>query len=91
MIPLKDGLNSLHEETCIKVYNPEQQKLIGVYASFAKAAQKLGITPSKVQLKCSTKTRIYSPILKLRVACRLASRKEAEDILIQKTSKYLPL
>lgn len=91
MIPLRDGLNALHEETCIKVYNPEEQKLIAVFASMHKAANRLGVAASKIQVKCSTKKRIFSPVLNMYVAVRIAARKEEDNVLIKKTSSYQPL
>jgi hypothetical protein len=73
MIHLKGNLNTLHQETCIKVYDPELKKLIGIYPNYLKAANKLGISSSAVQQRCTRKTRVYSPTYGKDVACRLSS------------------
>lgn len=91
MIPMKGDLNSLHDNTVVKVYNPLEKKLIAVFPSIAKAANRLGITSSKVQQRCSTKTQIFSPNLQMKVALRLAARKAADEILLVKTAKFQPL
>lgn len=78
MIHLNNGLNTLHDDTCVKVYDPEIKKLIGVYPSYNKAAQMLGVISSSVQQRCTRKTRVFSPLYGKEVACRL-SRKLPED------------
>ena len=91
MIHLKNELNSLQSNVCIKVYNPEHQKLIGVYQSFSKAGQKLGLRATAVQKHCSSKKRVLSPLLKKEIACRLSSVKEEDKELIEKSLKrFLP-
>lgn len=86
MIHLNGTLNTLHEETCIKVYDPEIKKLIGVYPNYLKAANKLGIGSSVVQQKCTRKTRVYSPLYGKEVACRLSSVKK-EDVSLMEACK----
>jgi hypothetical protein len=87
MIQLNNELNTLHNNACIKVYDPEHQKLIGVYKSFSKAGQKLGIRATSVQKHCSSKKRVLSPLLNKEVACRLSSIKQEDNELIEKSLK----
>ena len=87
MIQLNNELNTLHDNACIKVYEPEKQKLIGVYKSFTKAAQKLGLTPGAVQKRCISKKRVLSPSLNKEVACRLSAYKAEDEELIEKSLK----
>lgn len=89
MITLKDDLNGLHSDTCIKVYDPEHQKLVGVYLNCAKAAHKLGVTPNQVHNRCVSKTRIYSPSYGKEVACRISKKKPEDEELISKCSKSI--
>lgn len=86
MIHLQGSLNTLHEETCIKVYDPELKKMIGVYPNYLKAANKLGVSSSVVQQKCTRKTRVYAPLYGKEVACRLSSVKK-EDLTLMDTCK----
>lgn len=87
MIALRDNINGLHEDTCIKVYDPEIKKLIGVYENYAKAANRLGIASSAVQQRCMRKTRVYSPLYGKEVACRLSKRVPADEPAISQCSK----
>lgn len=87
MIHLKGALNTLHEDTCIKVYDPELKKLIGVYPNYLKAGNKLGLSSASVQQKCMRKTRVHSPLYGKEVACRLSKRKPDDDPLIIKSLK----
>lgn len=88
MISLRDDLNGFHKDTCIKVYDPTDKRLIGVYRSFAKAALKLGVSAGQVQQRCTTKTRIFSSKYGKEVACRLSRLKPEDEELINKCSKY---
>jgi len=88
MISLRDDLNGLHKDTCIKVYDPTDKRLIGVYPSYPKAAHKLGVSASQVQQRCTAKTRIFSPKYGKEVACRLSRIKPGDEELITKCSKY---
>lgn len=87
MITLRDNINGLHEDTCVKVYDPELKKLIGVYANYAKAALKLGINSSAVQQRCNRKTRVYAPLYGKEVACRLSKRVPEDDAVISQCTK----
>lgn len=90
MIALRDDLNGLHDNTCIKVYDPEFKKLIGVYPSFAVAAKRLGVSPAAVQRRCISKNRIHAPMYGKEVACRISKKTTEEDLLIDKSkSKFL--
>lgn len=90
MIHLKDGLNTLHDNTCIKIYDPEDKKLIGVYPTYAKAGQMLGVSSSAVQQRCTRKTRVFSPAYGKEVACRLSKLvPEDEALMIKSKKKFL--
>lgn len=90
MIALRDDLNGLHDNTCIKVYDPELKKLIGVYPSYAAAAKKLGVSSSAVQQRCSRKTRMLAPMYGKEVACRLSKKTPQEELLMNDSkSKFL--
>lgn len=84
-IALKDDINGMFKDLCVKVYDPEHKKLIGVFTNFAKAGRKLGLSSSVIHGKCSSKNRVYSPMLNKEVACRTAVLTPAEEILINKT------
>lgn len=77
-------LNTMYDDTCIKVYDPEQKKLIGVFKSYIKAANRLGITGTRVQQKCASKNRVFSPVLQKHVALRLSAVKPEDIPLIEK-------
>lgn len=78
-------LNTMHDNTCVKVYDPNAEpKLIGVFASYNKAGNNLGLTPSAVHQRCISKMRVYSPKLEKEVAIRLSSIKEEDRDLILK-------
>lgn len=85
MITFKDNINGLNDDTCVKVYDPADKKLIGVYPNYLATGNKLGISPSLVQQKCAKKTRVFSPTYGSEVACRLSRRTAEEDTLIQKS------
>lgn len=87
MISLRDDLNGLHNNTCIKVYDPEHKKLIGVFSNYKKAADGLGLTYSIVQKRCITKTRVYSPKYGKEIACRISSRKPEDEQLINESRR----
>jgi hypothetical protein len=78
-------LNTMHDNTCVKVYDPNADpKLIGVFSSYNKAGNILGISPSTVHQKCVSKLRVYSPNLQKEVAIRLSAMKEEDKKLILK-------
>lgn len=65
------------EDTCVKVYNPNEvnpaKKLIGTYTNYQKAGNALGISPKDVYRKCASKRRVKAPNLEnIEVAIRLA-------------------
>ena len=84
-IALKDDINGLFKDVCIKIYDPENKKLIGIFDNFAKAGNKLGLSISSIQGKCSTKNRVFSPTLKKEVACRTSRITPGDLKLINKT------
>jgi hypothetical protein len=86
----KEGLNTLHSDTCVKVFDPELKKLIGIYPSYAKASNRLGIDAKTVLQKCASKNRVHSPLYGKDVACRLSKMEleYKEQILISRT-KFL--
>lgn len=79
------------DNICIKVYNPQNQKLIGVYDTYKKAAARLGIRSEKIADKTASKKRVFSPTLNMQVAIRLGPKTKEMDDLIEKTNKYKPL
>jgi hypothetical protein len=87
MIALRDNINGLHEDTCIKVYDPEIKKMIGIYANYAKAALKLGVSPSAIQQRCNRKTRMYAPLYGKEVACRLSKKLPDDEPLLTQCSR----
>lgn len=91
MITLKNDLNGFYDDTCVKVYDPAEKKLIGVFHNYLKAANRIGITASQVQQRCQAKTRVYSPVYKKEIAIRLSGKKPGDDELIDKTIKNKPL
>jgi hypothetical protein len=82
--------NQLFEDTCIKVYNPEEKKLIGVFKNAAKASNRLGVKSGKLLIKCGSRERIFSPLLQKQVACRVATITEEDKKLIKKTEVKFP-
>lgn len=83
MIHLQGSINTLFKETCVKVYDPELKKLIAIYPNYLKAANKLGVSSSILQQKCTRKTRVFSPLYGKEVACRLSSVKEEDKVLME--------
>lgn len=67
------------ENTCIKIYNPTTQILIDTRDNYCKAANFLGLSARDVWRRCGNKTRVYSPILGIEVAVRLASNLTSEQ------------
>lgn len=85
MVTLRNDINGLYDDMCIKVYNPEEKKLIAVFKNGNKASHKLGVKSSTLYIKCGNKTRIFSPLLNKEVACRVSKITEIEKELIKKT------
>ncbi len=81
----------LYEDTCIRVYDPEKKELIAVFKTDSKASNRLGVGHSTVQHKCESKRRMYSPMLKKEVACRIGVMKKGDKELIELTEKYLTI
>lgn len=72
------SVNQINDNTCIKVYNPKEQKLIAVFKTFKKTAAMLGLTEGIVYHHCVNKTRTYSRILDMDVALRLSAIKDGD-------------
>lgn len=70
-------------DTCVKIYNPAEKKLIAVYENYKKAANKLGTTPSVIQHACARKGRTYSPTLQMEIATRISAVKEGDKEKIE--------
>lgn len=78
-------LNTMFDDTCIKVYDPNAEpKLIGVFKTYVRAGQSLGLTPSAVQARCISKNRVHAPLLDREVAIRLSAIKDGDLELIRK-------
>jgi hypothetical protein len=82
--------NMMLEDLCIRVFNPEIKKLVGVFKNGAKAATRLGVAPTTLHRKCGKKERIFSPIYNAEFACRAATITEEDKILIKKTEIKFP-
>lgn len=90
MIHLQGTINTLFEETCVKIYDPELKKVIAVFPNYSKAANRLGILPSVVQQKCIRKTRVFSPTYGKEVVCRLSNKNKEETVLMEESkNKFL--
>ena len=76
-----------NDGTCVKVYNPIEKKVIGVYPTFKKASDRIGISEKWLKNKATNKTRIYSDFYGMDVAIRHSAMKEGDDVLIDKTLK----
>ncbi len=79
------------DNLCVKVYDPEKQKLIAVYDTFKKASARLGVSAELIHKKVTSKRRLYSPVFDLTVAVRMGAKTKEMDVLIEKTNKYKPL
>jgi hypothetical protein len=77
--------NSISEDDlCIKVYDPRNRELIGIYENYKKAALKLGVSESLIRKKVASKKRMHSPMLNLEVAVRIGVRSKDNEELIKK-------
>lgn len=72
------SVNQTGDNTCIKVYNPAEQKLIAVFENYKKAGNKLGISAAQVQHSCVKKSRAYCPLIDMEVALRLSALKDGD-------------
>jgi hypothetical protein len=79
------------EKTCIKVYDPSTQKVIGVFSTIRKAADKMCLTEKTLRGKLRTKQRVYSKYYDKDVAVRHSAIKEGDNVLIEKTLKNIVL
>jgi hypothetical protein len=81
----------MFDNTCIKVYDPNAitDKLIGAFENYQRAGNRLGLTPCIIQKRCTTKSRVYSPILDKEIAVRLKSKQPGDDELIKETIKMI--
>lgn len=84
------SVNQIPDNTCIKIYEPGEQKLIAVFESYKRAADKLGTTPSAIQHACSRRGRTHSNMLGRPVAPRLSAIKEGDkEKIVHCTKKIL--
>jgi len=84
---VQDLCKHLDAGTCVKIYDPENKKVIGVFSNYRIASKKLGITIKTLQLRAKSRKRIYIEYYKKDVAVRFSSIKEGDDLLIDKTLK----
>lgn len=77
-------LNTMYDDTCIKVYDPEEKKLIGVFKNYLKAGNRLGLTTNVVMHRCVSKSRVFSPVLQKEVALRLSAVKPDDVPLLER-------
>lgn len=84
--------NDLYNDNiCIKIYNPNEKKLIGVFANFKKASAKIGLTPKVLKNRSIDKKRIFSEYYQSDIAIRVSSLKGDDTLLIEKTAKVRSL
>lgn len=79
------------ENLCIKVFDPEDKKIIAVFDTYKKASARLGVRGELLLKKSNNKKRMYSPTYNKEVAIRIGAKTEEMDKLIDKTNKYKPL
>lgn len=87
----KISVNQIPDNTCVKIYDPERQKLIAVYENYKKAAFKLGSTPAAIQHACARRGRTYSQRLVKDIAPRLSAMKDGDLALINHCNKKILL
>lgn len=87
----KISVNQIPDNTCIKIYEPEKQKLIAVFENYKKAAGKLGSTANAIQHACARRGRTYSQILGKEIAPRLSAMKEGDKEKIDHCNKKILL
>jgi hypothetical protein len=75
------------EDTCVKIYDPANKKLLGVFPNFTRAGKILNVTPRFLLNKTETKKRVYSEYYKKEIAVRYGTMKEGDKELIDKTLK----
>lgn len=63
-----------YEDECIKIYDPSKKECIAVYDNFGKAERALGLTSKVLRNAAKSKTRRFSPILKIEVAIRVSKK-----------------
>ena len=70
-------------DTCIKIYNIEDQKIIGVFPNYDKASVFLGLSRMEVSVILRRKTKHFCKKLKTVIAVRFGNRKDLnkEDII----------
>lgn len=78
-------LNNHYNDVCVKVYDPNLKKVIGVYPSLMATANKLGLTPSVVRNVYIKKKRVYSPTYNGEITIRLSKKTKTEMSLIDKS------
>jgi hypothetical protein len=87
----KISVNQIPDNTCIKIYDPQRQKLIAVYENYKKAAYKLGCSAAAVQHACARRGRVYSQILDKEIAPRLSAIKDGDLAMITHCNKKILL
>lgn len=87
----KISVNQISDNTCIKIYDPVQKKLIAVYENFKKAGNKLGVSASAIQHACARRGRTFSHILQEDIAPRLSAIKEGDMDRINHCNKKILL
>lgn len=88
VVALRDNINGMFDDQCVKVYNPKEQKLIAIYKNFSHAGNKLGVSSSTVQGACTRKGRFFSNTFSMIVATRISAMKEEYNEIIEKSMKF---
>lgn len=78
-----------NEDTCVKVYNPVDKSVIGVYDNYDKASVDLGISWLQVFRRCADKERVHIKRFKIDVAVRLSKR--TPDTAVTNHNTYLKI
>ena len=87
----KISVNQIPDNTCVKIYDPQRQKLIAVYENYKKAGYKLGCTPAAIQHACARRGRTFSTTLVKEIAPRLSAMKDGDLALINHCNKKILL
>lgn len=82
---MKPGI--VEDGLCVKIYNPEEKKLIAVFENYSKAANKLGLTHKAVLYYAQCKKRTIAPLFNMEVAIRMSKQKDEDLNLILITNK----
>jgi hypothetical protein len=84
---MKDPLLDEFEGRCVKIYNPADKSLIGVYQNYKRASNKLHVHPATLRQKAKSKRRVFCETLGMEIAVRVSALGSKEEELISLTNK----